>query len=184
VKKTISFLSLFLAIVSMLLFGPLVSAQPYGKGIYDANVPYGNQTSLTIATSGNVTIPNITPTVGGTLGTGTSTVTVTSTDVVGFKLYVRSLTSTNMTNLGSNLLTSGNGSPAVLTVPNTWGYNTTSSTVNFQGMTLADVLVTSITGPASTGNVTTFTYGVFVDLTKPAGNYTTSVIYTAVPQTN
>ncbi|CAN5413046.1 hypothetical protein BH10PAT4_BH10PAT4_1010 [soil metagenome] len=159
-----------------------VHAQPYGKGIYNENVPYGGQTSLTIATSGNVTIPTITPTTSGVLGTGTSTVTVTSTDVKGFKLYVRSLTSTNMDNLGATVPASANGLPNPLAV-NTWGYNTDAS-ANFVGTTLTDVLIKSLTTPASSGNVTTFTYGLKVDLAKPAGNYSTSVIYTAVPQTD
>jgi hypothetical protein len=181
-KKTITILSLFLAVLSPLLLSPIVSAQPYGAGLYDENVPYGNQTSLSIATIGNVTIPNITPISGGTLGTGTSIVTVTSTDVVGFKLYVRSLTSTTMNNLGATIPASVNGSPATLAA-DTWGYNTNAST-NFVGMTLGDVLVKSIIGPASTSDVTTFTYGMNVDLLKPAGNYATSVVYTAVPQTN
>ncbi len=162
---------------------PLVNAQPYGVGLYNENVPYGDETSLSIATNGNVTIPNITPVSGGTLGTGTSTVTVTSTDVKGFKLYVRSLTSTDMDNQGATIPASGNGSPSTLAV-DTWGYNTSGSTVNFQGMTAADVQVKSITTPASTGDITTFTYGLKVDLAKPAGNYSTSVIYTAVPQTS
>jgi hypothetical protein len=182
VKKTIQYLSLFLAVLSLLFYVPYTLAQPYGKGLYDSNVPYGNLTSLSIATSGNVTIPNITPTAVGVLGTGTSTVTVTSTDVVGYKLYVRSLTSTNMSNLGTNIPASSNSSPLALAV-DTWGYNTDAST-NFVGMTLSDVLIKSLTGPASTGDVTTFTYGLKVDLLKAAGNYTTSVIYTAVPQTN
>lgn len=180
-KKTTTIFIIALATVGSLLLTVPSYAQPYGKGLYDI-VTYGSQTSLSIATSGNVTIPTITPTTAGVLGTGTSAVTVTSTDVVGFKLYVRSLTSTNMTNLGTTLPTSANGSPAALAV-DTWGYNTDAST-NFVGMTLSDVLVTSVTGPASTGNVTNFTYGLKVDLAKPAGNYTTSVIYTAVPQTD
>jgi hypothetical protein len=180
-KKTISFLFISLTMMLSLLIVSPSNAQPYGKGLYGI-VQYGDETSLSIATSGDVAIPTITPTTSGVLGTGTSVVTVTSTDVVGFKLYVRSLTSTNMTNLGTTLPTSANGSPAALAV-DTWGYNTDAST-NFVGMTLSDVLITSITGPASTGNVTTFTYGLKIDLAKPAGNYSTSVIYTAVPQTN
>lgn len=182
-KKTISYyISLVVAVVICGVIGPYVSAQPYGKGIYNENVPYGDETSLSIATSGNVTIPTITPTTSGVLGTGNSTVTVTSTDVKGFKLYVRSLTTTDMDNLGATIPTSANGSPAPLAV-NTWGYNTDASS-NFVGMTLSDVLIKSITTPASTGNVTTFTYGLKVDLAKPAGDYSTSVIYTAVPQTD
>lgn len=181
-KKTIHiFQFLFLTLIAPIFITTIVVAQPYGKGIYNESVPYGDETSLSIATNGNVTIPNITPTPSGVLGTGTSTVTVTSTDVKGFKLYVRSLTSTNMNNLGSTIPASANGSPATLAV-NTWGYNTDASS-NFAGMTLSDVLIKSITTPASSGNVTTFTYGLKVDLLKPAGNYSTSVIYTAVPQT-
>ncbi len=165
------------------MVGSAVYAQPYGKGLYGL-VQYGDETSLSIATNGNVTIPNITPTAGGTLGTGTSVVTVTSTDVKGFKLYVRSLTSTNMNNLGTLIPASANtfASPTTLAV-NTWGYNIDASS-NFAGMTLTDVLVKSLTTPASAGNVTTFTYGLNVDLLKAAGTYTTSVIYTAVPQTD
>ncbi len=182
-KKTISILSLSLALTISVISTPFVSAQPYGKGLYNENVPYGDETSLSIATNGNVMITGITPVSGGTVATGTSNVTVTSTDVKGFKLYVRSLGSTNLDNLGAVIPASVNGSPAALAV-NTWGYNTTGSLTNFTGMTLSDVLIKSITTPASTGNITTFTYGVKVDLAKPAGNYTTSVVYTAVPQTN
>lgn len=181
-KKTITILSPFLAIIVTLSIVSIASAQPYGKGLYGEDVPYGDETSLSIATDGNVSIPNITPVSGGTLGTATSNVTVTSTDVKGFKLYVRSLTNTDMDNIGAVIPASGNGSPSPLAV-NTWGYNTDASG-NFVGMTLTDVLVKSITTPASAGNVTTFTYGVRVDLAKPAGNYTTAVVYTAVPQTN
>lgn len=156
-------------------------AQPYGKGIYNENVPYGDQTSLSIATSGNVAIP-ITPTTSGVLTTGNSVVTVTSTDVKGYKLYIRALNDTNMNNLGALLPASSNNSPAILAV-NTWGYNTDAST-NFVGLSLADTLIRSITIPASSGDVTTVTYGINLDMAKPAGNYVANIVYTAVPQTD
>ena len=183
-KKTITILSFSAAIIATILVTPFVSAQPYGKGIYNENVPYGDETSLSIATNGNVSITGITPVPGGTTGTGTSNVTVTSTDVKGFKLYVRSLTTTDMDNLGTPLPASSStfGSPGALAV-NTWGYNINGSS-NYAGMTLTDVEVKSVTTPASSGNLTIFTYGIRVDLLKPAGNYTTSVVYTAVPQTD
>lgn len=183
-KKTITILSFSAAVILLIAITPLVSAQPYGKGKYNENVPYGDETSLSIATASNVYISNITPVLGGTTGTGTSNVTVTSTDVIGFKLYVRSLTSTDMNNLGAVIPTSANtfGSPGALAV-NTWGYNINGSS-NYAGMTLGDVEVKSVTTPAASGNLTTFTYGMRVDLLKPAGNYTTAVVYTAVPQTN
>ncbi len=158
-----------------------VNAAPYGRGIYNENVPYGSETSLTIGTSGDTTI-QISPTDAGTLGTNTSDVTVTSTDVVGYKLYIRSTTSTDMTNGASTIPASANVSPAPLAT-NTWGYNSDASS-NFTGTTLLDNLIATRTGPYTSGDLTTFTFGVKIDNSKPAGNYTTSVIYTAVPQTD
>lgn len=165
--------------ISLFLASP-VFANPFGTGAFGANIPYGSETSLSISTSGNVSI-QITPTEAGTLGTASNTVTVTSTDAVGYKLYIRSLSSTDMVNGPSVIPASGNGTPAALAI-NTWGYNTDAST-NFTGMTLTDALIKNAVGPYSAGDNTTVTYGVKVDLAKAAGNYTTSVVYTAVPQT-
>lgn len=180
-KKIILFLAILATFATSVIVAPTSFAQPYGKGLYGANVPYGSQTSLSIATSGNVTIP-ITPNTSGVLATGTNTVTVTSTDVKGYKLYIRALTYTDMNNLGALLPASTNVSPATLAT-DTWGYNTDAS-ANFAGITLSDVLIRSITTPASTGDVTNVTYGSKLDLAKPAGNYVATVIYTAVPQTD
>lgn len=180
-KKTTWVLGFILAVAVGVALPSIVNASPYGKGVYGANVPYGSQTSLSIATNGNVTIP-ITPTTSGVLATGTSTVTVTSTDVMGYKLYLRALTNTTMNNLGALLPASANGSPAALAI-NTWGYNTDASS-NFTGPTLTDALIRSITVPASTGDITSVTYGMNLDFAKPAGKYVATVIYTAVPQTN
>lgn len=181
VNKTTLVFGLIIALFLGMTLPAISYASPYGRGVYGANVPYGSETSLSIATNGNVTIP-ITPTTGGTLATGASAVTVTSTDVMGFKLYVRALSNTNMNNLGALLPASANGVPAVLAT-NTWGYNT-DATSNFVGLTLTDTLIRSITTPASTGDVTSVTYGMKLDLAKPAGNYVATVIYTAVPQTD
>ncbi len=179
IKSPKTWAFIFLAILA---FGPKAFAQPYGRGVYGADVPYGSQTSLSIATGGDVSI-QVTPDDAGVLGTGDNIVTVTSTDVVGYSLYVRSLTTTNMANGPASLPASANGSPAPLSV-NTWGYNTSGSTTDFTGMTLSNVLVNAPTGPFSSGDATTFKYGVKVDNQKPAGNYVTSVIYTAAPQTD
>ena len=155
-------------------------ASPFGAGVFGANVPYGGETSLTIATDGNVTVP-VTPSDSGTLSSANSTVTVTSTDVVGYKLYIRALTSIDLTNGANTLPASANGSPAALAV-NTWGYNTDASS-NFVGISLSDVLIRNRTGPYTSGDVTTVTFGVKVDNSKSSGSYSTTVIYTAVPQT-
>lgn len=156
-------------------------AAPYGDGKYNAVVPYGGQTQLSIATTGSISIP-ITPASGGTLGTGPSVVTVTSTDVVGYKLYIRSVTTTNLVNGAAVLPASSNVTAGTLAT-NTWGYNTTGLTT-FIGLTTSDVLLKSFTGPAETGDVTTVTYGVNIDQSKKAGSYSSDVVYTAVPQTN
>jgi hypothetical protein len=181
VKKSTSYIVTLLTTIISLSTGSICLAQPYGKGLYDINIPYGSQTSLSISTNGNVNIP-ITPTSAGVSASGSSQVTVTSTDVTGYKLYIRALSDTNMENLGTPLPASANGTPAALAM-DTWGYNTDASS-NFAGITLADVLIHSTTGPMKTGEITTVTYGMKLDLAKPAGNYVAQVIYTAVPQTN
>ena len=181
-NKTILFIIVFAITTIFASMAPSISyAQPYGKGSYGANAPYGDLTSLSIATNGNISIP-ITPTTSGTLATGNSIVTVTSTDVMGYKLYIRALSNTNMNNLGSLLPASSNVTPASLAV-NTWGYNTDASN-NFVGITLSDILIRSISTPVSAGDITTVTYGMKIDLAKPAGNYVAGVVYTAVPQTD
>ena len=97
-------------------------AQPYGKGIYNEIVPYGNQTSLSISTSGDINIP-ITPTTNGTLGTANSVVTVTSTDVKGYKLYIRSLNHSYMENFGAQIPTQPSQFTGELLSANSLGYN-------------------------------------------------------------
>ncbi len=175
--KVASALSL---LVCLVMFGAIAYASPFGAGKFGENVPFGGETSLTIATNGNVAIP-VTPTDSGTLATGTSTVTVTSADVVGYKLYIRASSNTNLANGASNVPASANVAPAALAV-NTWGYNTDAST-NFAGITLSDVLIRDRTGPFTAGDDTTVTYGLKIDNSKPAGNYSSVIVYTAVPQT-
>ena len=180
-KIIVLYIVIFVTTLVSFSTGSICVAQPYGKGVYGANVPYGSQTSLSISTNGNVNIP-VTPTSSGVSASGSSQVTVSSTDVMGYKLYIRALNSTSMDNLGTPLPASANGSPAPLAM-DTWGYNTDASS-NFTGINLSDVLIHSKTGPISSGEVTTVTYGMKLDLAKPAGNFVASVIYTAVPQTD
>jgi len=186
-KKTVVLIVLTLAIATSIAISSVSYAQPYGKGLYGI-IKYGSETSLTISTDGNVNIPTITPTESGALGTGNSIVTITSTDVMGYKLYIGASTSTNMDNLGTPLPTSANayGNPATNPLAvNTWGYNVDGSVVNFCGMPLdsSRQLVKNVTVPIS-GDNTTITYGMKINMGKPAGNYSVGVIYTAVPQTN
>jgi len=158
-------------------------AQPYGKGVYNANVPYGDETSLSISTNASLNIP-VTPTSAGTLATGVNAVTVTSTDVMGYKLYIRSLdNNTYMDNIGPQIPASTNVAPGAALATNTWGYKTPELT-NYVGITSSDVLIHSATTPFSSGELTNVTFGVYINMLKPAGNYAAKVVYTAVPQTN
>lgn len=172
--------ALLLALLPTVLVGAPVLAAPYGAGKFGANVPYGSATTLAINVGSNVLI-QVTPTDSGTLGTASNTVTVTSTDVVGYQLYIRAAGSSDMTNGPYSIPASANGTPAALAM-NTWGYNTDGSN-NFAGITTSDVMIKNATGPYGSGDPTQVTYGVKVDNSKPAGNYTATVVYTAVPQT-
>jgi hypothetical protein len=160
---------------------PSVAASPFGQGVFGADVPFGSVTSLTISLGSNVSL-NLAPSGSTFVGSGSHTITVTSTDVVGYSLYVYSPTTTNMSNGSDTIPTSANSSAASLAT-NTWGYNTNGSS-NYIGMTTRPVLLKTATGPYKSGDTTTVTYGVLTDITKSAGNYTTSVTYTAVALTD
>ena len=154
-------------------------ASPFGQGVFSADVPFGSDTSMSISLGGNVQLTT-TDDGGGTFsGNGAHTVTVTSTDVVGYRLYVYAPTSTALTN-GSESIPASSNTVLGSLATNTWGYNTTGSTTNFVGVTNKPVTIKDATGPHKTGDATTVTYGVKVSSTKGAGDYTTNVVYTAV----
>ena len=154
-----------------------VGASPFGQGVFGADVPFGSDTSLTVALGGNVSL-GLTPSGGNFEGTGSHVLTVTTTDVVGYRLYIYA-TNTDMTNGSEVIAASGNSSPGTLAV-NTWGYNISGSTTNFTGATTTPVMFKDANGPYKNGDNTTVTYGVKVAQTKGAGSYASSVIYTAV----
>jgi len=164
-------------VFALLSIAPVASASPFGQGKFGAQVPFGSLTSLTIALSGNVTL-NLTPSGPNFVGQGSHTLTVTSTDVVGYSLYIYSPGSTTMTSGFDTIPTSGNTSASPLSV-NTWGYNIDGST-NYLGMTTTPTPLKTATGPYESGDTTTVTYGVLTGASKSEGTYTVSVVYTAV----
>lgn len=172
-------LSIALACLVMVLLPSSVSASPFGQGVFGADVPFGSMTSLGINLGGNVSM-TLAPSGPNLSGTGSHVITITSTDVVGYQLFARSSSSTNMVNGSATIPASGNSSPAPLSV-NTWGYNTDGSS-NFIGMTPTPFLIKDTSGPAKTGDNTTITYGALTDTTQAAGQYTTSVTYTVVAE--
>ncbi len=156
-----------------------VSASPFGQGLFGADVPFGSGTSMSITLGGDVSF-NLTPSGQNFTGTGSHIVTVTSTDVVGYKLYAYSPNGTDMTNGSETIPASGNGSAAPLSV-NSWGYNTDASS-NFVGMLTTPSLIKDADGPFKNGDNTTITYGVLTNITKGAGAYAISPVYTLVAE--
>lgn len=174
VTKTHIFLAGLMTAGSIMMQFP-VHASPFGQGVFDANAPFGSLTSLTISLGGNVSM-NLTPGGSQYSGSASHTVTVTTNDVVGYRLYVYCPNSTDMTNGTYVIPTSNNGSPSALTV-NTWGYNTDGSS-NYVGMLTTPALIKDANGPYTSGDATNVTYGVLTDITKGAGSYTMGVVYT------
>ncbi len=165
----------------LLSFAPTAMASPFGQGVFGAHVPFGSVTSLTIALGGNVNL-NLVPSGSTFVGSGSHTITVTSTDVAGYTLYIYSAGSTAMSNGTDTIPASGNTIAGALST-NTWGYNIDGST-NYLGITTTPTLLKSATGPYETGDNTTVTYGVLTDITKSAGSYITNVTYTVVALTD
>jgi hypothetical protein len=163
---------------TVLSVAPSAAASPFGQGVFGADVPFGSLTSLTIALGSDVSL-NLAPNGSVFEGSGSHTITVTSTDVVGYDLYIYGAGTTNMVNGSDTIAASGNSSPSTLAA-NTWGYNIAGSTSNFKGLTTTPVLLKTATGPYKNGDDTTVTYGVKTDITKTEGSYTASVTYTAV----
>jgi hypothetical protein len=156
-----------------------VSASPFGWGVFGADVPFGSDTSLSIALGGDVAL-NMVPSGPNFTATSSHTITVTSTDVVGFKLYGYTPGSSTMVNGSETIASSANGSPSSLAV-NTWGYNTDAS-ANFMGLTTTPRLLKDTSGPSKSGDNTTVTYSVLADNTKGAGAYKVAVTYTVVAE--
>ena len=169
-----------LALIIVGLASSPVNAAPFGQGLFGADVPFGSATSISINLGSDVAL-NLSPSGGNFSGTGSHTVTVTSTDVVGYYLYAHTTGTTNMVNNsgGATIPASNNASLSPLSV-GSWGYNTSGSTSNFLGMKATSVLLKDASGPYKSGDPTTITYGALTNNTQAAGNYSVAVTYTAV----
>lgn len=165
----------------LLLLAPVVLASPFGQGVFGADVPFGGATSMAINVGGDVNL-SLAPSGGNLSGTSSHTVTVTSTDVVGYRLYAYADGSTDLDGPGSATIpVSGNSSVAPLSL-NTWGFNTTGSTTDFMGLGLTPKLIKDADGPFKNGDNTTVTYGALTNTSQDAGSYAATVIYTVVAE--
>lgn len=172
---------LLLFVLGSTVFSLPVVAAPFGAGVFGEDVPFGSATSISIATNGNVGI-TASPSGSTFSGQGSHIITVTSTDVNGYELYIKSPLSTAMSNGIDTIPASSNSNLAPLAM-NTWGYNTNGSG-NYKGVQTTDTLIKDMTGPYKNGDATTVTYGILANTTKSSGAYTVGVTYTAVGKTN
>lgn len=154
-----------------------VAASPFGEGEFGSNSPFGGNTSISISLGSNVNL-SLTPSGPNFTASGSSNVTVTSSDVNGYSLYIYSAGSSNLAKGASVIPASSNVTEAAL-APNTWGYNLDGST-NYIGMTTTPVAIVNATGPYIAGNTTTVYFGVLTSIITPEGSYTGNVTYTAV----
>jgi hypothetical protein len=117
-RLTLAVLGTILACALCALPQP-ASASPFGWGKFGANVPFGSATSLSISLGGNVAL-NLTANGATFTGTGSHTVTVTSTDVVGYMLYAHTTGSSNLANGSATIAASSNSTAGPLAT-GTWG---------------------------------------------------------------
>lgn len=164
-------------VITMMAQQP-VAASPFGQGVFGADVPFGGATSMSIALGSNVNFTLSAASFPSISGSGSHTITVTSTDVVGYTLYVYAPAGTSLVNGASTIPASGNTTAGPLS-NNTWGYNTNGSS-NYVGVTTTPIAFKTGIGPFKTGDNTTVTYGVLTDFQKRPSDYTATVVYTAV----
>lgn len=171
----------------------------YGSGNY-GDCDYGACT-ITLSSGGATTL-NVAPTPAGKCTVQSDTASVLTDSTSGYNLTMTTSTTNNaMTSTGGSIpAASGTAaSPTTLSM-NAWGYRVdslagfgagpTSSqnngsipSVSFAGIppsNLAGTQVASSSGPANPAVATTVWYGLCADSSIPAGNYSTTVTYTAV----
>lgn len=193
-------LMLVVLILAVLVVPSLVFATPYGAGTY-GSCTYNNTCTISIATSGTVTLP-ATTNPSGVVTIDKDIVTVTTNSSGGYTLSLESVSgsSSQLVNGGEVIpaISATAASPATLGL-NEWGYridgalgfgagptsaitSQPSSSLTFAGVPLLgapqDIKVTASSAPS--GDVTNVWYGVRADMTKPAGTYSSTVTYTAV----
>jgi hypothetical protein len=158
-----------------------VSATKFGQGDFGDST-FGSLSSLSMSFSGDVAM-TLALNGGAYEGSGSHNITVTTNNAPGYRLYLHSPTSSNMTIAGGGdtIAASANSSPGAL-ASNTWGFNTSGSSTNFQGVLTTPTQIKITSEPYTSGDITSVTYGTKASATKSAGNYTANVVYTAVPR--
>jgi hypothetical protein len=95
-------------------------------------------------------------------------------------LYAHPTSSSSMSATGGATIAASNNATQTTLSTGTWGYNTDGSTTNFFGMPSGGSLLKDATGPFTSGDTTTVTYGAVVSNTQAAGTYSIPITYTVV----
>ena len=141
---------------------------------------------------------SLTPTGSGPVSTGSHTVTVSTNNSTGYKLYLKDADATLNLVSGINNITPTAGTaaaPAALTVMNTFGYAVAGApfagtyttgdnqvydgTKTFAGITASDVQIRNTATTATNENTSVY-WGVRADTSLPNGTYVDNVIYSAI----
>ena len=194
-------LILFAVIASAPVFADTVDSGAYGEGGY-GNCLYGT-CPLSLTSSSTVGL-DVTPSGAGKCTVHSDSVTATTDNTTGFSLTATtSTTNTNMVS-GANTIAASSGTPAspITLINNTWGYRVDSAiigtfgtgptsgqdsqdapAVTFAGMPASNgtpATLRNYTTTASAGISTPVWYGICASTSKPTGNYTVDILYTAV----
>lgn len=187
--------SLFLAAGVISLAGLAVAPVVYAANTTTVTARIAKVATIS-STSGSILL-NITPTSAGSYTSLSDTVTAATNSTAGYQLQL-SATPAALTN-GGNTLAANSGTPTVpaALAVNTWGYRVdgqygftagptaadtnaaTSSQSLWAGATTSAVSIKT-TAAASTADATTVWFEAAADLSKPSGDYVTTVTYTAV----
>ena len=157
--------------------------------------------TITVNSGASVAL-NVSPASGAAVSTASNTVTVVTNNSTGYDLTLSTTGTERNLVKGSDTIAAHSGtwaSPSTLAT-NTWGYridsagtfgsgptsvlnSAASSSQTWAGVpasTSAQNIKTSSTNTSGGGDVVTVWYAMSADATKPSGNYTNSVVYTAV----
>ena len=141
---------------------------------------------------------SLTPTAAGPVSIGSHTVTVSTNNSTGYKLYLKDADATLNLVSGANNITPTAGSagtPAALSAMNTFGYAVAgapfagsyttgdnrvySASETFAGITASDVQIKNTATTATNENTSVY-WAVRADTSLPNGTYTDNVVYTAI----
>lgn len=141
---------------------------------------------------------SLTPTAAGPVSMGSHTVTVSTNNSTGYKLYLKDADASLNLVSGANNITPTAGTaaaPAALTVMNTFGYAVAGApfagtyttgdnqvydgTKTFAGITASDVQIRNTATTATNENTSVY-WGVRADTSLPNGTYVDNVIYSAI----